>query len=203
MLDVNHDATWLCYSTLSIALMEIPTTQNARVEQAYAAIGRAVIAMQMLEATFVSIHKGFKMITDKAYRETTGGMIDEKKYKTATANVIKTLSDRGQIAADLEERLNTLIEQRNELMHRWILHKGCPARDDVNPASYAEVIELAGIGRRILSFTANRAFGVIVEFLARLPIRDSTIRMWRSFDRPAKPLSARSSPPHREDALPT
>jgi hypothetical protein len=44
-------------------------------EQAYAAIGRAVIAMQMFEVAFVSIHEGFKMITDPAYVQATGGMI--------------------------------------------------------------------------------------------------------------------------------
>ena len=58
-------------------------------ELAYAAIGRAVIAMQMFELAFVSIHEGFRIITDEAYREATGGMIDEKKYKTATMNVVK------------------------------------------------------------------------------------------------------------------
>ncbi|MBN3758381.1 hypothetical protein G3N95_36110 [Paraburkholderia sp. Tr-20389] len=112
-------------------------------EQAYAAIGRAVIAMQMFEAAFVSIHEGFKMITDPAYLQATGGMIEEGKYKTATSNVVKVLSQRGQIAADLEDRLNTLIDRRHELMHRWFLRNGWPANDDNDPASYAEVIRLA------------------------------------------------------------
>ncbi|WP_232338772.1 hypothetical protein [Burkholderia cenocepacia] len=112
-------------------------------EQAYAAIGRAAIAMQMFEVAFVSIHEGFKMMNDEAYREATGGFITPEKYKTATANVVKVLSQRGQIAADLEDRLNTLIDRRNELLHRWILHKGWPANDDNDAASYAEVMQLA------------------------------------------------------------
>ena len=133
-------------------------------EPAYAAIGRAVIAMQMFEVAFVSIHEGFRMITDEAYREATGGMIDEKKYKTATANVVKTLSDRGQIASDLEERLNTLVDRRNELMHRWILHKGWPARDDVNPTSYAEVIELATTVEREADALTHMLAGYMVRY---------------------------------------
>ncbi|ELA00622.1 hypothetical protein D769_04309 [Cupriavidus sp. HMR-1] len=112
-------------------------------ERAYAEIGRAVIAMQMFEVTFVSIHEGFKMITDPAYLEATGGMIEAGRYKTATANVVKALSQRGQIAADLEDRLNTLIDHRNELMHRWFLRNGWPANEDNDPASYADVIQLA------------------------------------------------------------
>ncbi|WP_322104043.1 hypothetical protein [Paraburkholderia sp. J41] len=112
-------------------------------EQAYEAIGRAVIAMQMFEVTFVSIHEGFKMLTDEVYRKTSGGMIDEKKYKTASANVVKTLRDGGQIATDLEERLNTLIERRNELMHRWFIHHGWPWPETNNAADYTPVIELA------------------------------------------------------------
>lgn len=133
-------------------------------ELAYAAIGRAVIAMQMFEVAFVSIHEGFRMITDEAYREATGGMIDEKKYKTATANVVKTLSDRGQIASDLEERLNILIDRRNELMHRWILHKGWPARDDVNPAGYVEVIELATTVEREADALTHLLAGYMVRY---------------------------------------
>ncbi|CFK71776.1 Uncharacterised protein [Burkholderia pseudomallei] len=112
-------------------------------EQAYAAIGRAVLAMQMFEAAFVSIHEGFKMINDEAYREATGGLITPEKYKTATANVVKVLAQRGQIAADLGDRINALIEERNALMHRWFLEHGWPWPETNNPADYASVIELA------------------------------------------------------------
>jgi len=112
-------------------------------EQAYADIGRAVIAMQMFEVAFVSIHEGFKMITDPVYLQTTGGMIEEGRYKSATANLVKVLSQRGQIAAELENRLNTLIDRRNELMHRWFLRNGWPENDDNDPANYADVMRLA------------------------------------------------------------
>ena len=112
-------------------------------EQAYAAIGRAVIALQIFEVAFVSIHEGFKMISDPAYREATGGIIEESRFKNATANVVKVLSQHGQIAVDLEERLNTLIDRRHELVHRWFLRHGWPDNDDRDPNTYAEVIRLA------------------------------------------------------------
>lgn len=132
-------------------------------EQAYAAIGRAVIAMQMFEVTFVSIHEGFKMITDEVYRETSGSMIDKKKYKTASSNVVKALSDRGQIATDLEDRLNTLIERRNELMHRWFMHHGWPWPETNNAADYAPVVELAEWVRTEANAITHMMAGYMVQ----------------------------------------
>lgn len=132
-------------------------------EQAYAAIGRAVIAMQMFEVAFVTIHEGFKMITDPAYLRVTGGMIDEKRYKIATSNVVKILSARGQIAPDLEARLNTLIDRRNELMHRWFLHHGWPGNGNNDPDSYAEVIRLA----QLVHSEANAITLMLVEYVVK------------------------------------
>ena len=132
-------------------------------EQAYAAIGRAVIAMQMFEAAFVSIHEGFRMTTDEAYREATGGMIDEQKYWTATANVVKALSGRGQIAADLEDRFNTLIERRNELMHRWFMHHGWPSPDTNSAADFAPVVDLAECVRTEANMITRMMAGYMVQ----------------------------------------
>jgi hypothetical protein len=112
-------------------------------EQAYAAIGRAVIAMQVFEVAFVSIHEGFRMINDETYREATGGLIAPEKYKNASANLVKQLKAQGDIADDLEARINALIENRNRLMHRWFLQNGWPWPDTSNAADYATVIELA------------------------------------------------------------
>lgn len=112
-------------------------------DKAYAAIGRAVIAMQMFEVAFVSIHEGLKMITDPDYLQKTGGMIDKQRYRTATKSVVNMLSARGQIAPDLEDRLNTLIDCRHELMHRWFLRHGWPGQDNNDPVSYIDVIQRA------------------------------------------------------------
>jgi len=112
-------------------------------EHAYAAIGRAVIAMQLFEVTFVSIHEGFKMVNDDAYRQATGGIITLRKYKEATANVVKKLKEEGNIAENLETRINTLIEKRHQLMHRWFLQHGWPWPDTNKLEDYALVIELA------------------------------------------------------------
>jgi hypothetical protein len=133
-------------------------------EQAYAAIGQAVIAMQMFEVAFVSTHEGFKMITDPAYLQATSGMIEEGRYKNATANVVKALSQSGQIATELENRLNTLIDRRNELMHRWFLRNGWPANDDNDPASYADVIRLAQWVRSEANAITHIMTGSIVKY---------------------------------------
>lgn len=133
-------------------------------EQAYAAIGRAVIAMQMFEVTFVSIHEGFKMITDTGYLRATGGIIEESRYKTASANVVKVLKEREQIAGDLEDRLNTLIARRHELMHRWFLQYGWPANDDNDPKSYAEVMRLADWVRAEANAITGLMAGYMLKF---------------------------------------
>lgn len=132
-------------------------------EAAYAAIGRAVIAMQIFEVTFVSIHEGFRMINDEAYREATGGFITLEKYKNATANVVKQLKTRGDIADDLETRIIALIENRNQLMHRWFIQHGWPWPDTANAADYARVVELAETVRNEANALTHMMAGYMVK----------------------------------------
>ncbi|WP_244196701.1 hypothetical protein [Paraburkholderia hospita] len=63
-----------------------------------------------------------------------------RRYKRSLDRLLRV---RGQIAADLEGRLNALIERRHELMHRWFMHHGWPWPDTNSAADYAPVIELA------------------------------------------------------------
>ncbi len=133
-------------------------------EQAYAAIGRAVLAMQIFEVAFVSIHEGFRMINDETYREATGGLITPEKYRNATANVVKHLKARGDIADDLEARINALIENRNQLMHRWFLQNGWPWPDTNNAADYAPVIELAERVRNEANAITHMMTGYMVRY---------------------------------------
>ncbi|OJA91914.1 hypothetical protein BGV71_03230 [Burkholderia ubonensis] len=133
-------------------------------EHAYAAIGRAVIAMQVFEVAFVSVHEGFKMITDKVYREATGGFITPEKYKNATANVVKQLKDRGDIAEDLGARINALIENRNYLMHRWFREHGWPWPDTNNAADYSAVVELAEKVRNEANAISHMMAGYMVKY---------------------------------------
>jgi hypothetical protein len=110
-------------------------------EQAYAAIGRAVIAAQLFETAFIPIFEAFKMDTSREYLEETGGFILEGRFKQAIRNVIKELKRKEAISADLEVRLNTYLEDRHLLIHRWIQGNGWPAEGDA--VGFAPIVNLA------------------------------------------------------------
>ncbi|PLP96823.1 hypothetical protein [Cupriavidus pauculus] len=111
-------------------------------ERAYATIGEAVVFAQILEAAIVPLSEIFKMKSDPAYFEKTGGgFISEGIFKSATANIIKELEKRGGIDAGLQELLTAYIDMRHTLIHRWFIQKGWPADGDVD--AFAEVIAFA------------------------------------------------------------
>jgi hypothetical protein len=110
-------------------------------EQAYAAIGRAVFSAQLFETALIPIFEFFKMQTEPGYFEKTGGYIPAGAFKVPTKNVVKALSSKGNIASDLEERLNLFVENRHKLIHRWIQENGWPEENDA--AGFAPIIEIA------------------------------------------------------------
>ncbi|HXX08335.1 MAG TPA: hypothetical protein VEJ43_09740 [Pseudolabrys sp.] len=110
-------------------------------EQAYAAIGRAVIFAQLFETALVPIFELFKMQTEPGYREKTGGYISAGAFKVPITNIVKALSATGDIAPDLETRLTAYIADRHTLIHRWVQIHGLPAEDDV--AAIGAILELA------------------------------------------------------------
>lgn len=110
-------------------------------EQAYAAIGRAVASAQIFETVLTPIFECFKMQTKPGYREKTGGYVSAGTFKVPIKNIIKALSAKGDIAPDLEGRLNAYVEDRHLLVHRWFQEKGWPAENDTT--GFGPIIELA------------------------------------------------------------
>ena len=110
-------------------------------EHAYTAIGRAVFAAQLFETALIPIFESFKMHTQLGYLEKTQGFLPAGAFKTSITNVIKALSEKGNIAPDLEVRLLSYINDRNLLIHRWIQERGWPADNDL--VGFAPIIELA------------------------------------------------------------
>ena len=101
-------------------------------EHAYAAIGRAVFAAQRLETVLVPIFEFFRMKTEPGYLEKTQGYISAGVFKVPVRRIVTTLSAKGDITPDLEELLSKYIEDRNTLIHRWILKHGWPDDTDAN-----------------------------------------------------------------------
>lgn len=110
-------------------------------EKAYAAIGRAVAFSQIFETALIPIFEMFKMQIESGYLEKTGGHIRAGAFKVPVKNVIKILSSKGDIAPDLEVRLNSYLEDRHTLIHRWFREHGWPADNDA--PGFAPIIELA------------------------------------------------------------
>jgi hypothetical protein len=106
-------------------------------KRAYAAIGKAVIFAQILEATIVPLSEIFKMKSDPAYFEKTGGFISEGAFKNATTNIIKELEKRAGIDAGRQERLS----DRHRALHEefaWSRRKAVEGTARIDRFTYCE-----------------------------------------------------------------
>jgi hypothetical protein len=108
---------------------------------AYTAIGRAVFAAQLFETVLVPVFEFFKMSTEPGYLEETGGFVRAGAFRIPVKAIVNTLKAHGQLAPDLESRLSAYVDDRNILIHRWIMEHGWPDEGDV--AGFAPVMELA------------------------------------------------------------
>ncbi|MDA1082743.1 MAG: hypothetical protein O2973_13960, partial [Gemmatimonadetes bacterium] len=95
----------------------------------------------MFETTLVPIFEFFKMQSDPAYLERTGGYIPAGAFRVPVKSIVRTLADGGNIAPDLEDRLSRYVEDRHTLIHRWVQERGWP--DDSDAAGFVPIIELA------------------------------------------------------------
>lgn len=110
-------------------------------QDAYAAIGRAVMAAQSFETAMVPIFEVFKVHTDLDYSVKTGGNIPDGAFKVPLRNILKELTERGGVAPELGAVIDAFIEDRHTLIHRCIQTYGCPRDGDAE--GFAPIIELA------------------------------------------------------------
>ena len=106
---------------------------------AFAAIGRAVLAAQVFEHTFIPMaNEGLKAFSEPECGER---YITPEALKQRISVIVKKLDQKKDIAPDLAERLTQYIEDRNTLIHRWIGLHGWP--DDNDAEGFRPIIELA------------------------------------------------------------
>ncbi len=110
-------------------------------EKAYAAIGKAVFASQMLEAATIPLFELYKMNTQEGYFQKTNGCLPQGAFKNPIKNILKALSAEQKIAPELEDRFSKYLEDRHTLIHRWLQEKGWP--DDGDELGFRPIIELA------------------------------------------------------------
>ena len=100
------------------------------------AVGRAVLWAQVFETVFIVCFDLLGMLKGKA-----SSLIDPKRFKVPTRNLIKELSNANTIAPELEGQINELIENRHLLVHRWYQENGLPGED--NAADILKLTRLA------------------------------------------------------------
>ena len=99
-------------------------------EVAYIAVGKAVLAAQMLETALVPIYEIHRLHTEPARLQETGGFLAAGAFKVPVANIVKALATKGSIAPDLQARLVKYNEDRHLLVHRWVQEQGSPVSAD-------------------------------------------------------------------------
>lgn len=95
-------------------------------QTAYAAVGRALLTAQLLEAALIPIFEMHRLTVEPDRLKETGGYLSAGAFKVPITNIVKMLADRGAIAPDLETRLRAYVDNRNLLVHRWVHERGIP-----------------------------------------------------------------------------
>lgn len=100
------------------------------IASAHLAIGRAVCASQDFEVVLLVSFETFRMISEPEYLELTKGAIEPIRFKNPAKNLVKFLSERNNIAPELEVQINELLEDRHTVIHRWSRENGFADADD-------------------------------------------------------------------------
>jgi hypothetical protein len=131
-------------------------------DQAYAAVGRAIVAAQIFETVLVPIFELHRIHTEPGRLDQTRGFLSAGAFKVPVANLIKILRDRGGIAPDLEARLSTYVEDRHLLVHRWVQENPLP--DDQDPATLLPLMEHALKVEREANELARIIVGYVLKY---------------------------------------
>lgn len=128
----------------------------------YSAIGRAVMAAQVLETWLVPVFEIYRIHSEPGRLERTGGIISAGSFKVPMSNLIKMLRDREHIDPDLEGKFIKYIEDRHLLVHRWLHDHEYPRRDD--PAAYTQLKELAERVEQQATELGKLVLGYVVKY---------------------------------------
>lgn len=100
------------------------------VERVCLNVGLAVESFQWFENTFTMFQEFQKMVRNPDYRENTGGVIPESAFKTPTSKQVSNLVRDDLIDSEFADRIATLIDDRNKMIHRWVREEGWPDPND-------------------------------------------------------------------------
>lgn len=98
--------------------------------KAHEAIGRAVWMCQTFETVVVVCIELVRRYKQIVAGEKVDGLIDRKRFKVATTNLMKELLSSNDIDPVFKSRIDSLLDRRHTLVHRWFLENGWPGDDD-------------------------------------------------------------------------
>jgi len=128
-----------------------------KLAQMHEAVGRAVLWAQVFETVFAVCFELLGIL-----KSGISSLIDFKRFKTPTRNLIKELSRTNDIAPELESQINDLIEKRHLLVHRWFHENGLPGAEDT--ADISALIRLAHDVEENSKRISNLLAGYIVRW---------------------------------------
>lgn len=100
---------------------------NEPPDQVHASIGKAVLAAQYFEQWMVTAYYQLRLIAEQDFKLSEEQLSDHRVFRVPTKNLLKALSEKSQISSDFENRINSLLEQRHIIVHRWFLINGYPS----------------------------------------------------------------------------
>jgi hypothetical protein len=128
----------------------------------HAAVGRAVIAAQVFEATLAALFEFFRMQSEPEYLQESGGILTSGAFKVPVKNMVRTLAEKGSVAPDLEVRLSQYVEDRHTLVHRWMLQNGWPEEND--PDGWKPFADLAVRVETEAKFLTRSLLGYVLKY---------------------------------------
>ena len=131
-------------------------------DEAYAAVGRAIIAAQIFETALVPIFEIHRIHTEPNRLDETRGYLSAGAFKMPVANIVKYLSSQGNVAPDLEDRLNEYIQDRHLLVHRWLHENPVPLAQD--PETMLPLMEHARKVEREAADLTRLIVGYVVKY---------------------------------------
>jgi hypothetical protein len=105
---------------------------------AHAAIGRAVLACQALEALFaLSVRLQFAQSSADQLTDITP--LEKNFSKPPMKRLLQELKQHIDVSAEFELRVTDLIDRRHKLIHRWVIEERLPD----SPESFKKISEFA------------------------------------------------------------
>lgn len=143
--------------------MNVPPSTQLELE-AHAAVGRAVIACQLLEMLFaLCVRLVFKHRSATTLADITP--LEKNFSKPSTKFLLNELGKYVEVNAEFEAKVRDLIDRRHLLIHRWGIEHDLPANDEglTKIATFSRVLEIDAVG------LATVLYKYVVEWEAQFP----------------------------------